>query len=270
MRLKLSYHTRYTYDRPVYAGLTAIRLVPSPRRGLRVLSTQLTVAPGRHTGTYVDGWGTRVDLIEVHARHARSETEVVAEVETLAEEDGLPLAPEERLLFSRDSPRVRRAAASSLGWNVGSEGQTWNAVEAALAWFPQRFVYSRGETDARTEVEDFLQRGAGVCQDFVHAFLALLRGWGWCARYVSGYCFNAPAEAGSIEAEASHAWVEVYRPGIGWIALDPTAGTYADERYVVVGAGRDYDDVRPVRGILHGGGTQEHVSRLRMQVAQQQ
>ena len=120
----------------------------------------------------------------------------------------------------------------------------------------------------RTPIEEVIRLGAGVCQDFAHIFLALLRRWGFHARYVSGYFFSDSPETQRIEAEAMHAWVEVYRPGIGWVGLDATHGQYTDDRYVTVGYGRDYDDVRPIRGIIRGETEQTHASRLEM--AQQQ
>src|SRR5207244_9556803 len=98
--------------------------------------------------------------------------------------------------------------------------------------------YVVGATDAQTPIERVLELGHGVCQDFAHVFLALLRRWGWCARYVSGYMFSDVTRASErIEAQAMHAWVEVYRPGSGWIGMDATSGTYADDRYVPVGYG---------------------------------
>ena len=112
-------------------------------------------------------------------------------------------------------------------------------MESALALIPERFVYQVGKTDAETPIEAFLELGSGVCLDFAHVMLALLRSWGWCARYVSGYVFTATDGAEAIEADAMHAWVEVFRHGTGWIGLDPTTGLLADDRYVPVAYGRD-------------------------------
>ncbi len=180
--------------------------------------------------------------------------------------------PDEARLYSRDSARVRRAAVDAIGgWTLGDEGSSWSAVESALAWLPQRLFYVVGATDAQTPIETVLQLGHGVCQDFAHVFLALLRRWGWCARYVSGYMFSDVTRTSErIEAQAMHAWVEVYRPGSGWIGMDATAGTYADDRYVPVGYGRDYDDVRPIRGVLRGWTVQKQSAQLQMMRSSEQ
>jgi transglutaminase-like putative cysteine protease len=270
VRLDLQYRTEYRYDPPVREGITTLRLVPTSRPGLEVMSAALRVSPGRASLHHLDGWGTRVDLIELPGLHDRATFDVTASVETHIAERDIPPSALEWALYRLDSARVRLAAVEPLGWQVDSEGLAWAAVESALAWIPQRFVYRVGATDAGTPIEAFLNVGAGVCQDFSHLFLALLRRWGWCARYVSGYFFAAPDGHTEVEADATHAWIEVYRPGTGWIALDPTHGRYADERYVPISQGRDYDDVRPVRGVFAGSTTQVQSSRLTMRVQQQQ
>ena len=262
MRLEIAYNTRYEYEPAVHRGLTALRLRPASRPGLLVESAELSAPGGRLVAAYLDGWGTCVDLVEFPAAHTSAEFEVRAIVETQPAEWDRPPAPDEQYFYTGDSSRVRSAAVEPFGWAVADEGRSWQAVESALAWMPQRFFYRIGTTDAETPIEDAIAVGSGVCQDFAHIFLALLRRWGWCARYVSGYFFNAEAEAPRILAEAMHAWVEVYRPGVGWIGLDATSGRYSDERYVPVGFGRDYDDVRPVRGVLLGESEQAQEQRF--------
>jgi transglutaminase-like putative cysteine protease len=101
-------------------------------------------------------------------------------------------------------------------------------------------------------METVIENGAGVCQDFAHILIAVLRAWGWAARYASGYVYTGDRSGGRITADAMHAWVQAYRPDFGWVGLDPTTGGYADDSYIPVAFGRDYDDVRPVRGVLSG------------------
>jgi transglutaminase-like putative cysteine protease len=187
---------------------------------------------------------------------------MVAQVETHATEAAEALTAIERVRYLGETPRVRFEPTRSLGW--GLVDTSWTAVESALAWIPQRFVYQVGATDAETSIETVLEIGAGVCQDFAHIFLSMLRSWGFHARYVSGYFFNTTPDEPQIVAEAMHAWVEVYRPDFGWVGLDATAGAYTDDRYVVVGYGRDYDDVRPIRGVVRGKTEQTNFARLQM------
>jgi transglutaminase-like putative cysteine protease len=101
-----------------------------------------------------------------------------------------------------------------------------------------------------------MQLRRGVCQDFAHVMIACIRAMGLAARYVSGYIrTHAPAgQTRRIGADASHAWVGVFVPGVGWIDLDPTNDLVVSDEHVVLGWGRDYGDVSPIRGVILGGG----------------
>ena len=100
-------------------------------------------------------------------------------------------------------------------------------------------------------MEEAFAHRHGVCQDFTHVMLGMCRSVGLAARYASGYLFNGPLDR-LVGAQASHAWCEVYLPGAGWIGFDPTNNTLADDRYLKVAVGRDYDDVAPVTGSYVG------------------
>lgn len=146
-------------------------------------------------------------------------------------------------------------------------------VEAALAALTaaihREFRYDPRATAVGTPVCEVLQRRAGVCQDFAHLLVACLRRAGLAARYVSGYLLTAPppGQPRLRGADASHAWVAVALPGdegggVRWLEFDPTNGGRADQRYIVLGWGRDFGDISPLRGVILGGG--EH--RLEVQV----
>ena len=262
MQLEIVYRTDYHYEPAVTGGVTLLRMRPRSRPGLVVHEAVTIADPGFITRSYIDAWGTFVEVAEFDRTHSDSMFEIRAKVETTPAESTADLSPAERYLYTHDSSRAPRAGIASLGWDLGGEGHSWISVESLLRWLPQRFVYQVGATDAKTTLDEFVTRGAGVCQDFAHAMIAMLRRWGWAARYVSGYFFSSGAGSTRIEAEAMHAWVEAFRPGFGWIALDATAGDYADDRYVPVGYGRDYADVAPVRGILNSRSLQVSNSRL--------
>jgi transglutaminase-like putative cysteine protease len=270
VRLEIAYGTRYQYEPAVAAGLTALRLRPRSQRGLRVIESSLVASPGAVSSGYVDGWGTLVDVVECHESHAELSCEMRAIVETQAVEEPELLLAHEAAIYRHDSARVRRQTVAALAATCGFDGKQWPFVEAANEWVNWRFMYRLGETDAATEIETVVETGLGVCQDFAHVLIAMLRGWGWPARYVCGYQFAGEVSWGRIEDQAMHAWVEAYGPGVGWVALDPTTGKLADDRYVPIGRGRDYDDVRPVRGVLRGTKPlQRHESRLQMVIAEQ-
>jgi transglutaminase-like putative cysteine protease len=139
-------------------------------------------------------------------------------------------------------------------------------IEAArdlMARIHDDFEYETEATDVSTPALEALRLRKGVCQDFAHVMLACLRSLGLAARYVSGYLLTEPppGQARLVGSDASHAWVSVYVPGDGlreqggqWLDLDPTNRRAPGEDYVVLATGRDYSDVSPVRGVIHGGG----------------
>ncbi len=264
MRLEIQFQTEYRYEPAVTGGVSVLRMRPRSRPGMVVEEAHIVARPGMISRSYVDAWGTLTDLVEFDRPHSVSNFEMRAIVDTVPREAETTLQPWEQSLFLANSARAKRSEVDNLGWTLANEGESWIAVESLLRWIPQRFRYEVGTTDAETTITDFIEVGAGVCQDFAHVMIAMLRTWGWPARYVSGYFFSAPSTDTQIVAEAMHAWVEAYRPGIGWIGLDATAGEYTDERYVPVGYGRDYNDVAPVRGVIQGGSHQENSARLQI------
>jgi transglutaminase-like putative cysteine protease len=120
-------------------------------------------------------------------------------------------------------------------------------------------TFRAGVTHDRTNAEEVLAFRQGVCQDYTHLALACVRSLGWAARYVSGYVHTAAfrGKAHRIAADASHAWIEVFDPEGGWLGLDPTNNCQADDHYIVVARGRDYNDASPLQGTLEGGGGQQ-------------
>lgn len=119
------------------------------------------------------------------------------------------------------------------------------------------FKYKSGSTDIDTTVQEVMKSREGVCQDFAHVMLSVLRSMGLSARYVSGYMLTdpPPGQPKLIGVDASHAWVSVWcGPVVGWVDFDPTNNQLPDTRYVTVAVGRDYADVPPLRGVVHGGG----------------
>ncbi len=159
----------------------------------------------------------------------------------------------------------RAGSGSSVGSGVGSRGGSGGTVtgfaQCASDLIHERFRYVKGATHVHSSIEDSLSVNAGVCQDFAHLLLGILRTRGIPARYVSGYLFpehervnggHASSFEEVIGGQASHAWAEAYVPNAGWIGLDPTLGMPVSLRHVRIGYGRDYGDVAPVRGIYKG------------------
>jgi transglutaminase-like putative cysteine protease len=131
----------------------------------------------------------------------------------------------------------------------------------------REFKYDKAATTVDTCVAQVLSDRKGVCQDFAHLAISCLRSLGLAARYVSGYLetLPPPGKAKLIGADASHAWIALYLPDLGWVDLDPTNNLPAGERHITLAWGRDYGDVTPVKGVVMGGGT--HTLAVRVDVA---
>jgi transglutaminase-like putative cysteine protease len=116
----------------------------------------------------------------------------------------------------------------------------------------ERFEYRPQSTSVDSPIDDALRSRQGVCQDFAHVMIGLVRRLGVPCRYVSGYLFRDAASTDRSPDGATHAWVEALLPELGWIGFDPTNDLLAGERHVRVAVGRDYSDVPPTRGVYKG------------------
>ena len=157
--------------------------------------------------------------------------------------------------FSFDSPFVAtsRDLAAYGAPAFGKRAPLGEAVIALLHQIHRDFTYAPKSTTIDMPLGEVLRRRCGVCQDFAHIMIGVLRSLGLAARYVSGYLRSGGEFTG---AEASHAWASVYLPDFGWLDLDPTNDAIPSEGHVTVAWGRDYGDVTPVKGISLGGGAQ--------------
>ena len=156
----------------------------------------------------------------------------------------------DELLASTAQSRVDNSVIEDLrGRSVGAD--THETAQLALEWVRSSLTYVPGVTGVHTTASEALSVGQGVCQDFTHLCLAILRGLDIPARYVSGYLHPDPdAEPGHTGRGESHAWVEYFAGE--WNAIDPTSGLPVGPRHVVIARGRDYSDAAPLKGIYHG------------------
>ena len=148
---------------------------------------------------------------------------------------------------------------------IEPEGDPLTALKRLSDLLFDRFDYVPGSTSISSTIEHILDTGRGVCQDYAHVMIAIARTWGVPSRYVSGYLHDVTARGAAGGGMTTHAWVECLLPGLGWTGFDPTNSTFVDERHVRVAVGRDYQDVSPTRGVLHGGGDIRLDVEVRMQ-----
>jgi transglutaminase-like putative cysteine protease len=280
MRYQLRYHAEYRYSGPVFDQHNVLRVTPATTPLQRVRGFRVVVEPSARTRAYSDYFGTDVIEFNVPGEHERlaitAEGEVVNEEPAPPPEGGWELTQTdaytsrggEFLLHSGDEPQNGRLTELREAISADSPRET---LEALCRVVPDRFEYRRGVTFVGSTVDDLLDGGAGVCQDFVHLSLILLRDAGIAARYVSGYLFAGPGNGGGNSVEVNtHAWVEGLVPGpdgeeASWVGADPTNRKLVGDEHVKIGHGRHYGDVAPIRGVYRGtGGTAAHEVNVRM------
>nr|BFD39335.1 transglutaminase family protein [Pseudomonas sp. FFPRI_1] len=136
--------------------------------------------------------------------------------------------------------------------------------QALMEQIHREFTFDAEATQVATPLVEVLERRRGVCQDFAHLMLACLRSRGLAARYVSGYLLTQPppGQPRLIGADASHAWVSVFCPVLGWVDFDPTNNVQPALEHITLAWGRDFSDVSPLRGVILGGGNHDPEVRV--------
>jgi transglutaminase-like putative cysteine protease len=276
MLLDVEHRFAFDYDTYISESFMELRVQPKTTADQTVSSFVLAVGPPTRVHRYVD-WNDNVthhftitrfhDRIEVSSRSLVSTHPVVTPLDSLADHMPLGEVPYPLLDFLafggpvQLTPALRAAHKAAAPPRTASVGEHVMALGQHLA---QRFEYQKDVTKFDSTTEDFLQIGAGVCQDFAHLMLGLLRLSQVPCRYVSGYLH---VEGARREPSQSHAWIEFWTPTHGWLPFDPTHDRAIDERYVVVGHGRHYDDVPPNRGIFRGVAQETLRGEVHTQVA---
>ncbi len=267
MKLAVTHRTAFHYSAPVSRSLNTLHLEPRTFPYQKTLSALVRVLPACRVRRFTDLFHNVTHHFELPGEHSR------LQIESRIRVHNLPLAigagardgtlesyaePSVRELiwpYLQDSLRVVRNPEvwrQALDVTRGQDSVYQKAV-ALMEWIHDSFHYEPGVTDATTDLALAFELRRGVCQDFTHVMLGLCRSAGMAARYASGYLYNGPRDT-MVGAQASHAWCEVYLPEAGWIGFDPTNNNLADERYVKIATGRDYEDVAPVRGTYVGAG----------------
>jgi transglutaminase-like putative cysteine protease len=261
-RIAIRHRTGYRYGGPVRASYNEARLTPPTVDGQRTLHAALEITPAARPLRYVDYWGTTVDAFDIHIPHTELVVLATSTVETarprpapvdvdwtdlasrtIRERFGELLAPSR---YVQAEPEL-----AELGQTLRTGSTPTQAGLRAAAWTHETLRYEQGATHVHTSSAEARAAGKGVCQDFAHLTLALLRAVGLPARYVSGYLHpTVEAEIGEATAGQSHAWVEFWAGG--WIPIDPTSLADVASRHVLLARGRDYADVRPLSGVYSG------------------
>jgi transglutaminase-like putative cysteine protease len=260
-RIAVRHRTGYQYGAPARASYNEVRMTPATAGGQHLLTSRLEIRPDSRPLRYVDYWGTQVHAFDVHVPHTELAVTATSVVETAGPVEAPDVgwdtlaAPTVRDRFAELLAPSRYAVAEeeldAVARSLRAAGSPAETGRAVAHWVHETLDYVRGATAVGTTSAEARALGKGVCQDFSHLALALLRSAGLPARYVSGYLYPGSQAAldETVSAE-SHAWVEFWAGE--WIPLDPSNLSEVAERHVLVAHGRDYADVRPLAGVYSG------------------
>src|SRR5262245_2916824 len=262
MFLEIEHRLSFAYDAFIRESFLELRMQPKTTAHQTLASFVLAVGPPTKVSRYRDWNENVVHHFTVVNFHNRIEVSARSLVNTATAGPGLGAATDARLGADipyplldcldfggpvRNSPALRKFAQAV---TIPSAATLGEQVAAYGRHIREHFQYKKKVTRYDSTTDDFLELEAGVCQDFTHLMLGLLRLRQIPCRYVSGYLHVDKKDEGDVAQ--SHAWIEFYSPGVGFIPFDPTHDREIDERYVVVGHGRHYDDVPPNKGIYRG------------------
>ena len=266
-RLSVLHRTVFHYGTPVTHSLNTLHLEPRTFPYQKTLSALIRVIPATRLRRFTDLFQNITHHFELPEPHIKLEIESrirvhnlpldISDASRVATVDGYrDSSIRERIWpYLQESSRVSKSPEvwrETIDVTRGTPSVYGQAC-AIMEWINREFRYEPGSTAVTTHLLETFAMRCGVCQDFTHVMLGMCRSVGIAARYASGYLYNGPKDT-LVGAQASHAWCEVYLPEAGWIGFDPTNNTLADDRYVKLAVGRDYDDVAPVVGSYRGSG----------------
>jgi transglutaminase-like putative cysteine protease len=260
--------TRFRYSRPISQSIMETRMNPRSDSHQHCLTFSLSVSPRCRVFSYRDYLGNNIHHFDIPGDH----NQLIIVAESVVEQHPAPdvpafLAPDawaalddlihsgdywEMLLpsaFAADSPALL-ALAKQL--EVTRRDDPLMLVHEINQRLFDYFDYVPRSTHVDSPIDDAIENHRGVCQDFTHTMIALLRHVGIPARYVSGYLYRSREDHDRSTPDATHAWVDVLLPHLGWVGFDPTNNLVAHHRHIRTAVGRDYADVPPTRGIFRG------------------
>ena len=262
---KIHHITKYEYDRPVKESINEIRLYPYPCNEQEVLMHEIKITDSPEVNTYYDYWGNRAGVFNHLDAHQSLVIESKLIVRTTATtqlkinfHSGLDQLINE---VSSDIYLIELSVPKHVVNQPGIQEivntllQSAQHTVAAIAekcceYIFKNFKYIKGITTVETTVDEILEHKSGVCQDFAHLMLQILRTLNIPCRYVSGYI--CPNQNGMRGEGATHAWVDVYIPQFGWAGIDPTNNVWVTNQHVKLAVGRDFNDCTPAKGVFIG------------------
>ncbi len=272
--------TRFRYSTPIAESIMEVRIQPRSEGFQRCLDFRLHTSPKSQIMTYRDDLGNRVHHFDVPNRH----THLTITAEAMVEVTTPPALPEAVSPYAWNE--LDALTAQDVYWDllkpshfiqpsklldeliqeleIQRQDDPLTMLRAINTAVYEHFEYAKQNTQVDSPIDDALSIRRGVCQDFAHIMIALVRELGIPCRYVSGYLFHQGERRERSTDGATHAWVEALLPGLGWIGFDPTNNIIARERHIRVAVGRDYADVPPTRGTFRGKAESELAVSVRV------
>ncbi len=260
--------TRFRYSQPITASIMETRMHPRSDSHQHCLTFSLSVSPRCRVFTYRDHQGNNVQHFDIPGEH----NQLVIVAESVVEQQVLPdvphfLSPDawdalddlvdsgdywEMLLPSQFAVETPALILLAEQMGVTRRDDPLMLVRELNQRLYDYFVYVPRSTRVDSPIDEAIVSGQGVCQDFAHTMIALLRHVRIPARYVSGYLYRSREDHDRSTPDATHAWVEALMPHLGWVGFDPTNNLVARHRHIRTAVGRDYADVPPTHGIYRG------------------
>ncbi len=272
MRHRIIHDTVFRYDQPVHESVMEVRLHPGSNERQRCDQFVLTVTPKTSVHTYIDAAQNIINHFQIPGKLTELHVSALSTVE-VNPPPTLPsaLTPSdwsayEAIIntpmldmvlpshYARPSASLDAYMAEQL---VQRHADPLTTVRALNTVLYQTIRYAPQSTTVDSTIDEVLIQRQGVCQDISHLMIAMCRRLGIPARYISGYLYHRRSDNDRSQSDATHAWVEVWLPTIGWIGFDPTNNMLTGERHITVAIGRDYADVTPTRGIYRGIANEE-------------
>ncbi len=260
---KIQHITKYIYNRPVIESVNQVRIYPVASPQQEILHHEVAITDSPELFFFIDYWGNRCadfSRIEPH-KELSIDSRLIVRTTTGLElpsnnsmlSDLLQPIESDFILLELSKPEEIKStdAIEEIINHINISGKTvMQLVEQCSSYIYSNFKYIKGITNIETTVDEILEHRSGVCQDFAHVLLQLLRTIGIPSRYVSGYI--CPNKNGMRGEGATHAWVEAYLPDHGWIGIDPTNNVWVTTHHVKLAVGRNFNDCSPVKGTFKG------------------
>ncbi|MBX3241167.1 MAG: transglutaminase family protein [Chitinophagaceae bacterium] len=266
---KIHHITRYEYDRPVRESINEIKIYPYQCTEQETLQQEVEITANPKLELFTDYWGNKsgaFSMLQAHrlliiesrllirtTQSSQLNINFHSRFDELAKdiEGNIQLIELSEPDHIQSQPRIREIAEQALS----SDSSVAAATEYFSEYIFKNFRYTKGITSIETTVDEILDQKGGVCQDFTHLMLQLLRTAGIPARYISGYI--CPNKNGMRGEGATHAWVEAWIPGYGWAGIDPTNNVWVTNRHIKLSVGRHFKDCSPVKGAFKGPARQK-------------